>query len=300
MKVLVTGGTGFVGKNLKKEYSNWIYVSSKDFDLTSREQCLAMYEEVKPDAVLHLAGKVGGIKENTNNQADFYDINTMINTNVVSQAHKAGIKRLLASLSTCAFPNVVARYPFSEEDLLKGPPAPTNLSYGYTKRSLYIQIKSYREQYGVNYSCFCPSNIYGSYDNFDSESSHFVPSMIKRFYECNDGDVLEFWGDGKALRQQLYIGDLIKALPLLLENHNTDLPLIISPSENLSIDSMIKKCLKKVNKSVIIEYNNKLKGQHRKDGSNKKFIDLVGEFNFTTFERGIEKTYEWYKNEREK
>ena len=177
----------------------------------------------------------------------------MINTNVVSQAYKFGVKRLLASLSTCAFPNVVDNYPFSEEDILKGPPAPTNLSYGYTKRSLYIQIKSYREQYGVNYSCFCPSNIYGPHDNFDSESSHFVPSMIRRFYESSDGDVLEFWGDGKALRQQLYVGDLVRALPLLLKVHNTDSPLIVSPDENLSIDNMIKTCLKKVNKSVIIE-----------------------------------------------
>lgn len=298
MKILVTGGTGFVGKNLKNKHPEWTYVSSKDYDLTSREKCLEMYENIKPDAVLHLAGRVGGIKENANNQASFYDINTMINTNVVSQAYKFGIKRLLASLSTCAFPNVVDNYPFKEEDLLKGPPAPTNLSYGYTKRSLYIQIKSYREQYGVNYSCFCPSNIYGPYDNFNSESSHFVPAMIKRFHKSNSGDTLEFWGDGKALRQQLYVEDLVEIIPLLMEKHNTDIPLIVSPDENLSINDMIKICLKKSNKNVIITYNNKFKGQYRKDGSNEKFKNLIGEFKFTTFEEGIGKTYEWYKNEK--
>ena len=296
--VLVTGGTGFVGTRLKRKNPNWIFLSSKDCDLTDYSSICKLLASEKPDAILHLANKVGGIKENSSKQAEFYDTNTYINTNVLKAAHESGIKRVLSCLSTCTFPDVVDKYPMSEEDILSGPPAKTNFTYGYTKRALFVQTNAYRQQYGVNYSTFCPSNIYGPSDNFDLDSSHFVPAMIRKMHEAKDGDIIEFWGTGSPLRQQLYVDDLVKIIPFLLENHNTEVPMIISPDENLSIKEMIEIFLNKLQKDVKIVFNNQLDGQYRKDGSNKKFKDLYGDFKFTKFQNGVLKTYEWYKKNK--
>lgn len=295
MKVVVTGGTGFVGKRLQKIKPEWIYLSSKDYDLVSTFDCARLYKELKPDAVIHMAGKVGGIKANDTRPADFYYLNTMMNTNIIHQGHLHGVKRILASLSTCTFPDVVESYPLLESDILSGPPAKTNLSYGYSKRSLYVQMNSYRRQYGYDYSTFCPSNIYGPQDNFDYESSHFVPAMIRRFSEASENDVLEFWGTGKPLRQQLYVDDLARIIPQLLEKHHTDVPVIVSPHENLSISEMIEILRAQVNKRVSVEFNNQLDGQHRKDGSNKALLKMIGDFDFTPFSIGVKKTYDWYE-----
>lgn len=298
MKVVVTGGTGFVGKRLAKIKPDWIYLSSKDYDLVSTEDCKRMYQELQPDAVIHMAGKVGGIKANNSRPAEFHYLNTMINTNVVHQGYLHGVKRILAALSTCTFPNVAKEYPLTEKDILSGPPEKTNLSYGYSKRSLYIQIDSYRKQYGLDYSTFCPSNIYGPEDNFDYDSSHFVPALIRKFYEASDRDVLEFWGTGKALRQEIYVDDLAKIIPILLEKHHSAVPVIVSPHENFSILEMINILREQLDKDVQIKFNDKLDGQFRKDGSNEYLLNLIGDFEFTPFAEGVKKAYEWYEENR--
>ena len=248
--------------------------------------------------IIHLAGRVGGIKENATKQAEFYYQNTMINTNVIHQAYRCGVERVLSSLSTCCFPDEVDEYPFKEEDIFNGPPAISNLSYGYTKRALYVQSLSYREQYGLNYSTFCPSNIYGPHDRFDSDASHFVAALVSKLYNSKDGDELEFWGTGRPLRQQLYVDDLVRVLPVLLEKHNSELPIIVAPNENLRISEMIEIALKISKKKINIVYNNSFEGQYRKDGSNKKFLELVNGFEFTSFEEGFEKTYRWYEEHK--
>ena len=296
MKVLVTGGSGFVGKRLQLVKPDWVYISSKDYDLMSLSDCDRMFKDIKPDAVIHLAGQVGGIKANDNRPADFYYMNITMNTNVVQKAYENGVKRLLASLSTCTFPDVVETYPLTEEDIFNGPPAATNISYGYAKRSLLIQVLAYRKQYGLDYSSFCPSNLYGPGDNFDLNTSHFVPAMIRKFSEAKDGDTVEVWGTGKPLRQQLYVDDLAQIIPKLLDNHHSEVPLIVAPHENLSIEEMVSIIQKKSEKKCNIFYNNKLDGQFRKDGSNKKLIELIGDYEFIKFEKGLEQTYEWYES----
>ena len=298
MSVLVTGGTGFLGSRLRIHKPDWIYISSSDYDLLNYVECERMFKDISPSSVIHLASVVGGIRANAENQADFFTKNCLINTNVVASAYKFGIKRLLASLSTCAFPDHLTTYPFDESEMFNGAPAKTNFSYGYSKRMLQVMIMSYRQQYGVNYSTFSPSNIYGIGDNFDPYTSHFVPAMIRKIHESVAGDNVEFWGTGKPLRQQLYVDDLVRIIPFLLERHNTDLPLIISPDENLSIKEMIEILLKNIQKDVKIIFNNRLDGQYRKDGSNKKFKELYGDFKFTKFEVGVLKTYEWYKQNK--
>jgi len=295
---LVTGGSGFLGRRLKIVRPHWNYISSKDYDLTNTKSCQKMYEDIRPDAVIHLAAKVGGIKDNTTKQADFYYENTMINTNVLREAYVFGVKRVLSALSTCTFPDIVGNYPFTEKDILSGPPADSNLSYGFAKRGLFIQSNSYRNQYGLNYSCFSPSNIYGPDDNFNNDSSHFVPALVKKIAAATNGDKVGLWGTGAPLRQQLYVDDLTKIVPILLERHNSEIPILVTPQENLSIKEMAGICLATSGKNLSFEFNGNLEGQHRKDGSNAELLKLIGKFEFTTFGRGIDKTYEWYeKNE---
>jgi len=299
MKVLVTGGSGFLGKALQKIRPEWIYLSSKDCDLREKSWVFSTLSEIAPDAIVHLAGRVGGIKENSKNQADFYYDNISVNTNVIHCAHIMGINRILSALSTCAFPDVVNKYPFTEKDILNGPPAFTNLSYGFTKRSLYAMSNAYRRQYGRNYSCFCPSNIYGPNDNFDLESSHFVPAMIRKFIEAKDGDTIEFWGTGEPLRQQLYVEDLAFFIPTLLKHHNSNIPMIVVPDENLSIRKMVEICKDLIGKNVKYFFNNSLDGQYRKDGDNSMFMNLIHEHLHTRellpFKKGLEETIKWYK-----
>ena len=197
-------------------------------------------------------------------------------------------------MSTCAFPDVVAEYPFTEKDIFNGPPAKTNFSYGYTKRALHVQTLSYRNQYGLNYSTFCPSNIYGPEDHFDTDKSHFVPALISKITNAENGGEIELWGTGNPKRQQLYVDDLANIIPTLLEKHNSGIPLIIAPSENFSIREMAEIANNKIEKNIKISYNGNLDGQYRKDGSNKSFLELVGDYKFTSFEAGVEKTIQWY------
>jgi len=293
MKVIVTGGSGFVGRRLQLIRPDWIYLSSKDLDLLDADGVVSYFSKEKPDAVVHLAAKVGGIKDNAEHPADFFYQNAKMNINVVDACRAVGVPRLLASLSTCAFPNVLPMYPYDESALLEGPPAETNLAYGYTKRLMWVHINSLRKQFGLDYSCFSPSNLYGPEDNFDLETSHFVAAAIRKLHESTN--TVEFWGTGKPLRQQLYVDDLCRAIPMLLDRHHTCDPVIVAPNENLSIEEMVNAVSTIINKDLIIKYTGELDGQYRKDGDNAKFLELCPEFKFTSFTDGIVKTYEWYE-----
>lgn len=293
MKIFVTGGSGFLGRRLKLIKPEWIYLSSKDLNLFDYDNLLYFLRKEQPEAVIHLAAKVGGIKYNAENPADFYSDNCRMNLNIVKACQVAKVPRLLAALSTCAFPDTVSSYPFKEEDIFSGPPSETNLPYGYTKRSMFVHINTVRKQYGLNYSCFCPSNLYGPEDSFDLETSHFVSSAIRKIKESNG--FCEFWGTGNPMRQQLYVDDLARAIPLLLKEHNSSIPIIVAPNENLTIKQMINIIQNVMDKDVNITFNGKFDGQFRKDGSNERFIKMFPEFKFTSFYNGIKDTINWYE-----
>ena len=296
--VLVLGGSGFVGTALRRHRPSWTYWGSNDCDLKDYKGLKLSISKVKPGAIIHLAAKVGGIKENKENQAIFFDENVLMNTNVVRAAHECNVDRLLSSLSTCAYPDSVNSYPFNESNFFDGPPAETNFSYGFSKRMLHVQCMSYRKQFGRNYSTFCPSNIYGPNDNFDLESSHFIPALIRKIYEATT-DEIEMWGTGKPKRQQLYVDDLARIIPVLVHEHNTSTPLIVAPEENFSISEMCEIAARQIGKKIKFNFNNKLDGQYRKDGSNLMLRNLLGDnFEFTKLRDGIGLTYEWYKSSR--
>ena len=159
---------------------------------------------------------------------------------------------------------------------------------------MHALILSYRKQYEVDYSTFSPSNVYGPDDHFDSENSHFIPSLISKASRLKEGDTLELWGTGKPLRQQLYVDDLCEMLPLLLDKHHGAEPLIVAPNENLSIDEMTTILISYLNIDLNIVYNDDLEGQYRKDGANDLLLETIGAYEFTPFDKGIVQTYNWY------
>ena len=294
MTILVTGGSGFIGRRLKLKQPDWIYVSSADYNLLDPYDTSRMFKDIEPTAVVHLAARVGGIKDNNANQVEFFEHNVQMNINVVRSAYEAGVTRLLGAVSTCAFPDVVDEYPFTEESIFNGPCAETNFAYGYSKRLLHALILSYRKQYGVDYSTFSPSNVYGPDDHFDSDKSHFIPSLISKVSRLKEGSTLELWGTGKPLRQQLYVDDLCEIIPLLLDKHHGPEPLIVAPNENLSINEMATILISYLKIGLNVVYNNNLEGQYRKDGANNLLLETIGPYEFTSFKDGIVQTYNWY------
>ncbi len=292
--VLVTGGSGFLGKRLQRIRPDWNYISSKQCDLTKSQKVREMLNDLRPDAVVHLAARVGGIKDNVKNQADFYYLNTMMNSNIIHESHLIGVDRILSSLSTCAFPDTVDSFPFAEENFFDGPPTKTNFSYGMTKRMLHVSSVAYRNQYNRNYSTFCPSNLYGPEDHFNSEASHFIAALVHKVATAMDKDTINLWGTGSPLRQQLYVDDLCGIIPILVENHNSDIPLIVAPDENYSILEMARQLSTQSGKKLTLSFNGELDGQFRKDGNNRRLKEIIGSFEFTKFKDGIIKTYEWY------
>ncbi len=296
--VLVTGGSGFVGQALKSYQPNWVFLSSNDCDLTNSLQFYEYLSDTRPQAIVHLAARVGGIRDNANNQAEFLYLNNLINLNVIHQSYRANIRRVLSCLSTCCFPENSDVYPMDEDDLLRGEPTETNYCYAYAKRMLFLQSKYYSKCYRLTYNTFTPANIYGPNNSFDYNDSHFISCMIRKFYEAKPGDTLTFWGSGNPLRQHLYVDDLARIIPLLLNKHNTDQPLVVSPDENLSISEIINIFEKIVNKKVSIEFNNSLDGQYRKDAINSRLLKLIGNFAFTPIQQGLQDTYDWYVKQR--
>ena len=305
MKVLVTGGTGLVGKHLREIEPGWKYLGSDDCDLTIIEDVERLLEKEQPDRIIHLAAKVGGILQNISNPADFYDENIRMNTNLLIASKNAGIPRLTSVLSTCMYPDKVDSYPMSEADLHKGPPAASNLSYGYSKRCAAVQIEAYRSQHKLNYNYLVPCNLYGEHDDFENfEKSHFVTALIKKIIESERLGIqkIELFGTGKPLRQFLYAGDFARIIKRVVRDDITESFNVAPPKQNYSIDQMARMCLEALSKKEWkIEYDsNRPDGQFRKDVDSQKMMHHIPGFAFTSFSEGVLKVFESVKEESEK
>jgi len=291
MKVLVTGGSGLVGKHLQDILPDAVYVSSVDYDLTDRREAYTMVDDYKPDVVIHLAARVGGIMDNMNYPVKYLEENIMMNTNVLKACHEFDVKRVIAILSTCVYPDVVETYPMKEEDLFNGPPTPTNFSYGFAKRCMAAHIDSYRKQYDKKWSYLIPCNLYGEYDKYEEHHSHFVSALIKKIYEAEDS--IELWGTGKPLRQFMYGGDLARVIKHMIDNDIVG-SFNVAPEWVHSINDLAeigkKACLKD---EIVVNYDNdKPDGQYRKDVDSSKLLSVLKDFEFTALEEGIKKVYD--------
>ena len=219
-RVLFTGGSGLLGKHMNKLKPEYIYISSKDCDLTKEEEVHRIMKEIRPKLVIHAAARVGGIMENIKYPVQYFEENILINTNILSKSHEFNVDNFIGILSSCAYPDVFDNYPLKEDALFLGPPTKTNFSYGYAKRCMAVLINAYREQFNKNWSYLIPCNLFGEYDKFDLQKSHFVSALIRKIYEAEKN--IELFGSGKPLRQFMYAEDLAKVIIMLVERNIYD------------------------------------------------------------------------------
>ena len=297
--ILVTGGSGLVGKHLKDILSDAIYISSKDYDLTDLQQVRDMMNEYKPNTVIHLAARVGGIVDNINYPVDYLEENVLMNTNLLKTCHEFDVETVMAILSTCIYPDVVETYPMKEEDLFNGPPTPTNFSYGFAKRCMATHIDSYKKQYNKKWSYLIPCNLYGEYDKYEEHHSHFVSALIRKIYEAKDS--IELWGTGKPLRQFMYGGDLARVIKYMVDNEIVD-NFNVAPKEVYTINEIANvakmSCLKD---EIVVNYDNdKPDGQFRKDVDSSKLLAVLKDFEFTPLGEGIKKVYDNFSKRYDK
>tara|TARA_Y100000389_G_scaffold26815_1_gene23052 strand:+ start:10869 stop:11819 length:951 start_codon:yes stop_codon:yes gene_type:complete len=304
-RVLVTGGSGLVGKaietivqnnNLYNDY-DFKFLSSKTCDLTNLEETRNLFDKYKPDYVIHLAAYVGGLFKNLNNKVAMYEINTLINTNVIKCCHEFKVKKCISCLSTCIFPDKTT-YPITEKMLHDGPPHDSNFSYAYSKRMLQIQSRAYCEQYGSKFYSVIPTNIYGPHDNFSLEDAHVIPALIHKCYLAKlNNEKFVVKGSGKPLRQFIFSHDLAKLMMWTLFNYEDNEPIILSVSEEkeVSIKQVAEYIAKHMNYESSLTFDESFSdGQYKKTADNSKLQKLYGEFQFTEISDGIKKSIDWF------
>ena len=297
--IIVTGGSGMVGQTLKSIVSSSIdryhFISSKDYDLTNIEQTKLMFETIKPDYIIHLAAYVGGLFRNMEQKIDMFEKNLIINYNIVKYSHEYGVKKLIACLSTCIFPDKVV-YPITEDQLHNGAPHDSNNAYAYAKRMLEFHISLYRNQYNDNFMCIIPTNIYGEYDNFNLKDAHVIPALIHQCYLAvqNDTDFI-VKGTGAPLRQFIYSKDLANIIIKLLYSDKQVNHLIISVSDEISIKEIATKIAKQLNYNKPIQFDETYEdGQFKKTVSNTLLLDTFNDITFTELDIGLNVTIEWF------
>jgi GDP-L-fucose synthase len=238
--VVVTGGTGFLGRHVVRELydrgANVHALGSADYDLRERGQIDAMLAQARPDAVVHLAAVVGGIGANRNSPGRFFYENAIMGIEMIEACRVANISKLVVAGTVCAYPKFT-HVPFHEQDLWSGYPEETNAAYGLAKKMLLVQAQAYREQYGMNVVFLLPVNLYGPGDNFDPMSSHVIPAMIRKFVEAkaDDAPTVTLWGDGSPTREFVHVRDAARAFRLALEKYDSREPVNIGSGNEISI-----------------------------------------------------------------
>ena len=305
LNVLVTGGNGMVGSALKKYLStkqednpffapSIKFLSSKECDLRLIEKTDELFKKNKPKIVIHLAGKVGGVKANSDFVGEFYTSNMFINMNVLHSAHKHGVNKLVSMLSTCIYPDKV-KYPIKESYLHQGPPHESNFGYAYAKRMMEVQSRAYRKQYGTNFINVVPNNIFGENDNFDLNDGHVIPSIIRKIYEAKKNNkTARLWGDGSALRQFTYSYDIAKILFFLTKNYNEKEPINIGCEKEYSIKEVAEIISEAIGYDGDIDWQSNMpSGQLRKPSDLSK-LENMGWDDYTDFREAIQITCKWF------
>lgn len=303
--ILVTGGTGLVGKAIeaiareeeKRSDEEWFFASSKDGDLSDRAQTQALFDRVKPTHVIHLAALVGGLFRNLKYNLDFFRINSLINDNVLNISYQTGVKKVVSCLSTCIFPDKTT-YPIDETMIHNGPPHTSNFGYSYAKRMIDVQNRGYHQQHGCHFTAVVPTNVYGPYDNFNLEDGHVLPGLIHKAHTAQkENKPFVIWGTGAPRRQFIYSLDLARLMIWVLREYQEIDPIILSVSEEeeVSIKEAAEAVLEAMNfKGEVILDTTKSDGQFKKTASNAKLKKLRPDFRFTPFKQAIKETCDWY------
>ncbi len=299
-RILVTGGTGMVGKALQayaRENKRYVFVGSKDADLTDLTSTKALFDRVRPDAVIHLASVVGGLFYNIKNNAQMLDLNTRININVARCSVEAGVRKVIMVNSTCAFPAESPVYPLTEQDLHHGPVHASNEGYGASKRIAEIVGRLYSESTPTKFVTVYPCNLYGPGDNFDTQSCHVLSGLLVKAHESMVSNTdMVVWGSGNPLRQFLYVEDLVRLLVMVLEQFNGS-SMILCPNKDdeITINNLaIKICSVIGNRQNITNDLTKSDGLFKKTVSNAILSQTFPYFQYTSLDEGIRKIYDWY------
>jgi len=297
MRVIVTGGTGLVGKNLQEICPNFIYLSSSECNLLNYNETLDIFQNRKATHVIHLAAKVGGLYMNLEYNFEMLHDNLLINMNIMRVCKELKIKNFIGCLSTCIFPDNV-KYPITEEQLHNGEPHKSNEGYAYGKRMLDVFCRQMNKLDGYTYRCIIPTNIYGKYDNFHLKNSHVIPGLIHKCYLAKKNNTpFKVMGTGKALRQFIYAGDLAMIIRHLVHFYNgpeTNIICSVGEDQEVSIKSIVEKI------AEIMEYNNIEydtsygDGQYKKTVSNEKIKSIMPSLIFGNIDYGLNKTIEWF------
>jgi GDP-L-fucose synthase len=304
-RVVVTGGAGFLGgyvtDGLKKRNCKHICVPRiEEYDLVDMSDIIRMYDDMKPDIVIHLAAVVGGIGANREHPGEFFYKNLVMGVQLIEQARIRKIEKFVALGTICAYPKFTP-VPFKEEDLWNGYPEETNAPYGLAKKMLLVQSQAYRQQYGFNSIFLLPVNLYGPGDNFDPASSHVIPALIKKCVDAIDSgaDHIDCWGTGRASREFLYAADAAEGILLATEHYNSPEPVNIGAGFEITIKELVEKIVK------LTGFNGKIHWDSSKpDGQPRRRLDVSKAkkyFGFeakTSFDEGLKATIEWYKTNR--
>lgn len=297
MNILITGGSGMVGRSLRSLLPNAYAPSSKELDLTNSTLVKDYFNYHKFDYVIHLAAYVGSLHDNIESSTDYFDNNILMNTLVTKYAYESGVKNFLGILSSCIYPNDIDTFPIKEDMLHQGPPHTSLMSYAYAKRSHAVQLTAYKERFKVNYNYLIPCNLFGIVSKTHEKRSHFINDLIFKIIEAEKkgSKFINLFGDGTPLRQFMLASDLARIIHQYVEKEcNTSYN--IAPNINLSVDEIAKIALKACNcEHIKIKYDSsKPNGQYRKDVDTSLFKQKFNLFKFTDLELGIKKIYEHY------
>ncbi len=301
--VLVTGGAGFLGSHvvekLRERRCREIFIPrSSEFDLREQEAVVRLFEQARPDMVIHLAAVVGGIGANRKHPGRFFYENAIMGIQLIEYARRFGTKQFVCVGTICAYPKF-APVPFAENDLWNGYPEETNAPYGLAKKMLLVQLQSYRQQYGFNGIYLLPVNLYGPRDNFDLESSHVIPAIIRKCVEAKlrEEPKIVAWGSGKASREFLFVEDAAEGILKAAEHYNRPEPVNLGSGEEITIRDLVYLIRELTGFTGEIEWDTS-----QPDGQPRRYLDTTRaerEFDFkarTSLRQGLSRTIGWYES----
>ncbi len=297
-RVLVTGGAGFFGsfivERLRANGTGEVVVPrSREYDLVDGTAVRRLYADARPDLVIHLAATVGGIGANQRHPGEFFFKNLMMGAQMMEEGRRHGVEKFVAVGTVCSYPKHTP-VPFSEDDLWNGYPEETNAPYGVAKKSILVGAQSYREQYGLDSIFLLPANLYGPRDNFDLETSHVIPGLIRKMLD-NPGRVT-LWGDGSPTREFLYVDDCVEGLVLAAERYDGAEPVNLGTGAEISIRELAEQIAELVGFEGEIEWDTSMpNGQPRRSLDASRARELFGFEARTSLRDGLERTIAWYR-----
>ena len=304
-KVIVTGGAGFLGGFVVDRLKNYpdvevVVPRSRDYDLTHEANVKRLLSDVRPDLVVHLAAVVGGIGHNQKNPGRFFYDNLMMGVQLIEQARLHGVKKFVAIGTVCAYPKHTPT-PFKEDDLWNGYPEETNAPYGLAKKMMLVQSQAYREQYGFNSIFLLPANLYGPRDNFDLETSHVIPALIRKCIEARQtgSPFIEAWGSGQVSREFLYVEDCADAIVRASVLYNDPDPVNLGSGQEVVIKELVETIARLTHFEGEIRWrSDRPDGQPRRQLDTSSALEKFGFRARTSLEEGLKRTINWYEQSR--